>query len=98
MIMVRTVGAVSKTIRLNILYSSDSRNCITWNKTKQRNQEKEAEHIFHVVLNIFNACILNKYTTIHALVIAMISSVPGGGVCNISSSLSSPNYNKRREC
>lgn len=25
-----TVGAVSKTIRVNILYSCDSRNCITW--------------------------------------------------------------------
>ena len=26
-----TVGAVSKIIRVNILYSGDSRNCITWN-------------------------------------------------------------------
>lgn len=25
-----TVGAVSKTMRVNILYSSDSRNCMTW--------------------------------------------------------------------
>lgn len=25
-----TVGAVSNTIRVNMLYSGDSRNCITW--------------------------------------------------------------------
>jgi len=28
--IILTVGAVSNTIRVNILYSCDSRNCITW--------------------------------------------------------------------
>lgn len=41
-----TVGAVSKTIRVNILYSGDSRNCITWQEVQH---SKDARYIQHVL-------------------------------------------------
>ena len=76
-----TVGAVSKTIRVIMLYSGDSRNCITCQKMhcKEETRKRYVEQK------------MNKAEEIHTFEIAIASSKPGGGVSSSSPNFNSPN-------
>lgn len=52
--MLLTVGAVSKTIRVNMLYSCASRNCITWKETLK--VSREAKNKNKKIKNLLNIC------------------------------------------